>query len=52
MLASYAETFGYELIVIEKERYHNREIGSTYAKEMLKEGKWKWCLIFRAIRMN
>lgn len=39
MLASYAETFGYELIVIEKERYHNREISSTYAKEMLKEGK-------------
>lgn len=38
MLAAYAKQFGYELIVLEKERYNGREISSTYIKEALKEG--------------
>lgn len=39
MLAAYQKAYGYQLIVIEKERYQGREISSTYVKEALKEGK-------------
>lgn len=38
MLAEYAEKYDYELIVIEKERYKDRVISSTYVKEVVKEG--------------
>lgn len=38
MLAEYAEQYGYELIVIEKERYGEKIISSTYIREALKEG--------------
>lgn len=38
MLAEYADQYDYELIVIEKERYHDRIISSTYVKEVVKEG--------------
>lgn len=38
VLADYQEKYEYELIVIEKKRYHNRVISSTYIKEMLEEG--------------
>lgn len=38
MLAAYEKECGYELIVIEKKRYHDRIISSTYIKETLKEG--------------
>lgn len=39
MLAVYAEQYGYELFVIEKERYHDRIISSTYIKEVLRKGE-------------
>lgn len=39
MLAGYKEQYGYELIVIEKKRYRDRIISSTYIKEVLREGK-------------
>ena len=38
MLADYAGQYGYQLIVIEKERYENRIISSTYIKEVLGHG--------------
>ncbi|WP_346663634.1 bifunctional riboflavin kinase/FAD synthetase [uncultured Merdimonas sp.] len=38
MLAAYAETYGYQLFVIEKERYQDRIISSTYIKEVLRTG--------------
>ena len=38
MLSEYAKIFGYELFVMEKERYHDRIISSTYIKEVLKQG--------------
>lgn len=38
MLAKYAKTCGYHLDVIEKERYENRVISSTYVREALSEG--------------
>ncbi len=38
MLAEYEKQYGYELIVIEKKRYHGRIISSTYIKEMLGSG--------------
>lgn len=38
MLAAYAKQYDYQLIVIEKERYGDREISSTYVKEALKAG--------------
>ena len=38
MLADYAGQYGYQLIVIEKERYENRIISSTYIKEFLGNG--------------
>lgn len=38
MLKQYEETYGYRLIVIEKEKYKGREISSTYIKETLAEG--------------
>lgn len=41
MLEKYAEIFGYELFVVEKERYKGREISSTYIKEELKKGNLK-----------
>ncbi len=39
MLAAYAEEYGYELLVIEKERYAGEIISSTLVKKVLKEGK-------------
>lgn len=38
MLAAFQKRYGYELIVVEKERYCGREISSTYIREALKEG--------------
>lgn len=38
MLRQYAKEYGYQLIVIEKERYENRIISSTYIKEVLRQG--------------
>lgn len=38
MLGAYAEEYGYQLIVIEKERYEDRIISSTYIKEVLRHG--------------
>ncbi|WP_296029864.1 riboflavin biosynthesis protein RibF [Dorea sp.] len=38
MLAEYADKYDYQLIVIEKERYKDRIISSTYVKEVVKEG--------------
>ena len=38
MLADYAKRYGYQLFVIEKERYQDRIISSTYIKEVLREG--------------
>ena len=37
-LAMYEEKYGYKLIVIEKEKYKDREISSTYIRELLDEG--------------
>ena len=39
MLAKYAERCGYELTIVEKELYKNREISSTYVKEELLQGQ-------------
>lgn len=38
MLRAYAAEYGYELLVIEKKRYCDRIISSTYIKERLKDG--------------
>lgn len=38
MLKQYAGRYGYELAVIEKERYEDRVISSTYIKELLGQG--------------
>ncbi len=38
MLKAYAPKYGYDLLVVEKKRYYNRIISSTYIKEALKEG--------------
>ena len=38
MLRELQQKYGYELIVLEKERYHDRVISSTYIKEALAEG--------------
>ena len=38
MLAEYADQYDYQLVVIEKERYHDRIISSTYVKEVVKAG--------------
>ena len=38
VLMQFAKAYGYELIVIEKERYEDRVISSTYIKELLREG--------------
>lgn len=39
MLRQFEEVCGYHLIVIEKERYEERVISSTYIKELLSEGE-------------
>lgn len=39
MLGRYAKEYGYELVVIEKERYEDRIISSTYIKELLSAGE-------------
>lgn len=41
MLAAYQDQYDYRLIVIEKEKYEDREISSTYVKEALREGDVK-----------
>lgn len=38
MLAAYADKYGYELTIVEKELYGDREISSTYIKEELQKG--------------
>ena len=38
LLADYAGDYGYQLFVIEKERYEDRIISSTYIKEVLRQG--------------
>lgn len=38
LLAEFAGTCGYELIVVEKEEYEGREISSTYTREQLRLG--------------
>lgn len=38
MLEEKGEEYGFETIVVEKERYQNREISSTYVREELQEG--------------
>lgn len=38
LLAKFAPVYGYELIVIEKKRYDDRVISSTYIRETLREG--------------
>ena len=38
LLADYASDYGYQLFVIEKERYKDRIISSTYIKEVLRQG--------------
>ena len=38
MLAEYADVYGYELFVIEKEMYGKREISSSYVREELRKG--------------
>ncbi len=38
MLAEYAQQYGYELEVVEKEQHEGREISSTYIKEALRAG--------------
>lgn len=37
-LEKYAKEYGYELVVIEKERYRDQIISSTYIRDILKEG--------------
>jgi riboflavin kinase/FMN adenylyltransferase len=41
MLQKYAGQYGYRVEVIEKKKYHEREISSTYVRELLKEGNVK-----------
>ena len=38
MLAVYAEKYGYELTVVSKEMFGDREISSTYIREELEKG--------------
>ena len=38
MLSEYAQMYGYELFVIEKEMFQNREISSSFIKEELRQG--------------
>lgn len=37
-LKKYEEQYGYETVIVEKERYQGREISSTYIKEVVQEG--------------
>lgn len=39
VLKEYAEKYGYEVIVMDKKRYQGRTIGSTYIREVLREGR-------------
>ena len=41
MLEAYADSCGYELFVVEKEMYGEREISSTYIREELRKGNMK-----------
>ena len=41
MLAAYEKECGYDLVVVEKERYEDRIISSTYVKEVLRTGDMK-----------
>lgn len=38
MLEEYSKEYGYELVVVEKERYNDHVISSTYIRDVLKEG--------------
>ena len=37
-LKEHEEQYGYQTVVVDKERYHGREISSTYIKEVVQEG--------------
>ena len=37
-LAMYEKKYGYKLLVVEKEKYNDKEISSTYIKELLTDG--------------
>lgn len=39
MLKAFEKQYGYRLIVIEKEKYEDRTISSTYVKEVLRDGE-------------
>lgn len=41
MLQKYAGQYGYRVEVIEKKKYHEREISSTYVRELLRDGNVK-----------
>lgn len=43
MLRKYAREYGYELVVVEKERYNGNIISSTYIRDVLREGKVRMC---------
>ncbi len=38
MLEKYAEKYDYQLIVVERECYHDRKISSTYIRELVQDG--------------
>lgn len=38
MLEEYAKKYGYEVVVVEKEKYHENIISSTYIRDVLKQG--------------
>lgn len=41
MLESYADKYNYKAIVVDKERFENREISSSFIKELVQEGEMK-----------
>ena len=50
MLEDMAGKYGYTVEIIEKERYEDREISSTYIREELEKGIWRRYLSFLDIR--
>lgn len=40
MLKKYSQSYDYEVEVVEKKQYHDREISSTYIKEELQKGNY------------
>jgi riboflavin kinase/FMN adenylyltransferase len=41
LLKAYTDKYDYHAVVVEKERYHGREISSTYIKEVVQDGDMK-----------